>query len=153
MTSIVLRNSNHGLDNAWRWSWEPLRALSAWMDSDSWPSVAEAADFAPRMDVHETEAAYILSADLPGVKADGVDISVENSQLKIAGRRESSHREDKEHVHLSERNYGSFRRVFALPETADTAKVDAELKDGILTVTVAKKAEAKPRTIAVKVNA
>ena len=156
MASIILRNSN-GLSPAfgdsWRWSWDPLRTLSGWMSADAWPTSEEAAanevDFAPRFDVKESKGEYVLSADLPGVKPEAVAIALDRNQLKISGRRETQHKEETDKTFLSEVSYGSFSRMFTLPEGVDGGQVHASLRDGVLTVTVPKKPESQPRTIPV----
>jgi len=157
MASIILRNSNclsPTLGDSWRWSWDPLRTLSGWMAADAFPTSEGAAaanevDFAPRFDVKEGKGEYVLSADLPGVKPEAVEIALDRNQLKISGRREQSRKEETDKTFLSEVSYGSFSRLFTLPEGVDGGQVQASLRDGVLTVTVPKKPESQPRTIPV----
>jgi len=159
MATILLRNSGNGLFPAfgdyWRWSWDPLRTLSDGVPADprpanEAPAAAELA-FAPRFDVKENKGEYVLSADLPGVKSEAVDIALDRNQLKISGRREKARKEEGERAFLSECSYGAFSRVFTLPEGVDGGQVRANLRDGVLTVVVPKKPETQPRTIPVTV--
>jgi HSP20 family protein len=160
MASIILRNSSNCLSPAygdsWRWSWDPLAALGAWMAAESRPDGEQAAPgevaFAPRFDVKEGKGEYVLSADLPGVKPEAVAIALDRNQLKISGRREESHKEEADRTFLSECSYGSFSRLFTLPDGVDGGQVRASLRDGVLTVTVPKKPEVQPRTIPVTVS-
>lgn len=108
-----------------------------------------AARFVPSFDVKETTEAYELLADLPGVKPENVDVRVDGNQLSITGKREAETKKEGENFHFVERSYGSFRRVFTLPENAGH-EVDAGLKDGVLRVSIPKKPESKPRQINVK---
>lgn len=105
--------------------------------------------FVPRFDVKETTEAFQLSADLPGVKAGDVDVKLNGNQLSITGKREAEERKEGENYHQVERTYGSFSRLFTLPDNT-SPDVQAELKDGVLTVTIPKRPESKPRQISVK---
>jgi HSP20 family protein len=87
---------------------------------------------------------------LPGIKAEDVEVSVEDSTLSISGAREFSDEVKQEHYHRIERRYGSFSRAIALPPQADTTQVDARFADGILTVEVPKVEKAVSRTIEIK---
>jgi len=159
MASIILRNSSNCLSpaygDAWRWSWDPLRTLGAWMSAEHSPGNESAADseiaFTPRFDVKEGKGEYVLSADLPGVKPEAVAIALDRNLLKISGRREASRKEETDKTYFSEVSYGSFSRQFTLPEGADGGQVHATLRDGVLTVVVPKKPESQPRTIPVNV--
>lgn len=105
--------------------------------------------FTPAFDVRETEQAYLLEADLPGVVREAVEIEFHEGVLTIKGNREQTTSESEDVYHLSERRHGSFERSFRLPDKADPEKVSATLKAGVLQVTVGKKAEATPRKIVV----
>ena len=106
--------------------------------------------FNPRFEVKEVEDGYVFVADLPGLKESDLDISLHNNVLTISGSRASEERKEGETYFLYERQYGSFSRSFALPDEANAEAVDAALQDGVLTVNVGKKAESKPRKIALK---
>ena len=108
------------------------------------------AGFAARFDVKETENAYLITADLPGVKDENLDISLDGNQLTISGSRESDKQESGDNYFLSERSYGSFSRSFVLPEEANREAVAANLDAGVLTVTIDKKLQAQPKKITIK---
>ena len=110
------------------------------------------ADWYPAVDIHEDKEAYLFDVEAPGVEKNSFDVKVENQVLTIRGERKSSQEKKEGNVHRIERSYGSFARSFTLPETADTEKVNAEYKDGILHIKVAKKEAIKPKQIEVKVN-
>ncbi len=121
--------------------WDPFAELG--------PGPAGAA-FVPSFDVKETKDAYVFSADLPGVKQDDVDVSLTGRRLTISGEREEERKGEDERWFAYERSYGSFSRSFTLPEGIDADNVQAELKDGVLRVTLPKKPELKPRKIELK---
>jgi HSP20 family protein len=104
--------------------------------------------FTPTFEVKETNDQFVVRADVPGVEEKDVDISLHNGVLSISGTRTSEQRNEGDAYYVHERQYGSFSRSFALPDTADGDKVDASLTNGVLTVTIGKRAEAKPRKIA-----
>jgi len=105
--------------------------------------------FVPQFDVRETPDSYLFQADLPGVKDQDLDISLTGNRLTISGKRELENKQQNENFHLYERSYGSFSRSFTLPDTADVSRAQAELKDGVLLITLPKKTEAQPRKITV----
>jgi HSP20 family protein len=94
----------------------------------------------------------VLTAEIPGVRKDDLDIRVENNTLTIRGERKREQEAAKESYHRVERLYGTFSRSFSLPSTVDNEKVNAEFKDGVLKVTLPSREEAKPRQIQVQVN-
>jgi HSP20 family protein len=108
------------------------------------------APWMPATDVYETEDEVVVTVELPGIKAEDVEVSVEDSTLSISGAREFSDEVKQEHYHRIERRYGSFSRAIALPPQADTTQVDARFADGILTVEVPKVEKAVSRTIEIK---
>jgi HSP20 family protein len=105
--------------------------------------------FSPAFEVKEREDAFVLQADVPGVKESELDLSVNANVLTISGSRQAQERKEGETYYLYERAYGSFSRSFTLPDEANTEAVDAKLVDGVLTVTIGKRAESKPRKISV----
>ncbi len=109
--------------------------------------------WSPSVDISESEHDYVISADLPGMNKEHFDIAFANGRLVISGERKSENRAEKDNVHRVERVYGKFTRTFDLPQDADPGKIDAMYKDGVLTLTVGKAEEAKPKQIAVKVHA
>jgi HSP20 family protein len=106
--------------------------------------------FAPAFEVKETTEAFVLKADLPGVDEKNLDIGIHNGVLTVSGARASEERKEGESFMLYERQYGSFSRSFSLPDMADGERIDASLTNGVLTLTIGKRAEAKPRKIALK---
>lgn len=101
----------------------------------------------PAVDIRETGDSYLVSAELPGLSKDDVQITIENNVLKLTGERRFEKEVKEEEFHRVERAYGSFSRAFALPTRVDPERVEAGFKDGILTITVPKAAEARPRKI------
>jgi HSP20 family protein len=110
------------------------------------------ANWAPACDIYETDNEIVVKAELPEVKREDVRVSIENNVLTIHGERKFSEETQKENYHRVERNYGEFTRSFTLPGFVDTSKVNAEFKDGILRVMLAKREEAKPKQVEVKVK-
>jgi HSP20 family protein len=115
----------------------------------------EEADFftnwAPAVDIHETDAEYIVKADLPDVKKEDVKVELEAGVLTVQGERKQEKEEKGKKFHKIERQFGKFVRRFALPTEIDGTKVHAEFKDGVLNVRLPKTAIAKPKAIEVKV--
>ena len=106
--------------------------------------------FAPAFEVKETNDSFVLKADLPGVEEKDLDVAVHNGVLTVSGSRSAEERREGESFALYERQYGSFTRSFAMPDMADGERIDAQLTNGVLTLTIGKKTEAKPRKIAIK---
>ena len=109
------------------------------------------ADWAPAMDVEETENEYLVKADLPDVKKDDVKVELEDGVLTIEGERKGEKEETGKRFHKVERNYGRFVRHFTLPTEVDGPHVKAEFKDGVLNVRLPKAANVKPKAIEVNV--
>lgn len=108
------------------------------------------ADFAPAVDVYEDAEELVLRAELPGVKREDVDVSVDSNVLTLKGERRLEREEEGRRYHRIERSYGTFVRQFQLSDNIDAQKIEAQLADGVLTVRLAKKQELKPRKIDVK---
>jgi HSP20 family protein len=106
----------------------------------------------PACDVFEDKEAVKIVAEVPGVKAEDVKISLENNLLTIRGEKRQEAEENSERVHRYERTYGVFERAFALPTTVDPEKIAANYAHGVLTVTIPKADRARPREIPVKVS-
>jgi HSP20 family protein len=122
------------------------RELLAW---DPFFAGRQVTAFSPAFEVKETNDAFVLRADLPGVADKDLDISLHNNVLTVSGSRSAEERKEGETYALYERQYGSFSRGFSLPDTADGEKIDAKLDAGVLTLTIGKRIEAKPRKISV----
>jgi HSP20 family protein len=110
----------------------------------------ERSTFMPSFEVKETKTGYVFKADVPGVSEKDLDIQLTGTRLSISGKRESEKQEQGESYYCFERSFGSFNRSFTLPEGVDADHVSASLKDGVLTLAVAKKPEVQPRTISVQ---
>ena len=106
-------------------------------------------EFVPRFDVKETKEAYVIQADLPGVKDDELEVSLSGNLLTISGKREEEHREEGESYYTIERSYGNFVRSFTMPDGVDSESVNADLKQGVLTVRIPKKPDAQPKRISI----
>jgi HSP20 family protein len=106
----------------------------------------------PAIDIRETEDSYLIEADVAGLKKDDIELTVEDNVLTLKGERKHESEEKKEGYRRIERRYGSFRRSFELPAGVDTGKVKADVKDGVLSVTLPKPEEVKPKQIEVNYN-
>jgi HSP20 family protein len=137
--------------------WEPFGTVDdvfARMPSifGRWPKAFEfngdrALDWAPSVDISETDTEFLVRAELPAVKKEDVRITVEENMLTISGERKQKTEEKKERLHRIETVYGKFSRSFSLPGNVDTASIRAESSDGVITVHVAKtKVEPKKAT-------
>jgi HSP20 family protein len=104
----------------------------------------------PDFEVKETPEAYVFKADLPGVREQDLDISVVRNRIVVTGKREAEERQEGETFYAYERSFGSFTRAFTLPEGVDAEEVRAELKDGVLALTLPKRPEHQPKKIEVK---
>jgi HSP20 family protein len=145
--ALALRNHSNGTSRALaRDPFSLARELLSW---DPYFGDRPSA-FSPAFEVKETADAFVLKADIPGVDEKDLDLAVHNGVLTVSGSRSAEERREGESYALYERQYGSFTRSFALPETADGERIDAKLENGVLTLTIAKKAQAKPRKIAIK---
>jgi HSP20 family protein len=110
-------------------------------------------DWRPPVDIYENEKhEIVLRAELPGLKKEDLDIRVENNTLTLRGERKRDTEVKQESYHRVERVYGGFTRSFSLPNTVNTEKVEAAFADGVLTITLPMREEAKPRTIQVQVH-
>jgi HSP20 family protein len=106
----------------------------------------------PAADILETEAAFKVVLDMPGHDPKAIQIQVENETLTVQSERKFAEPAGGEQLHRSERAHGTFFRSFSLPASVDGAKVAAQYENGVLTVVLPKREEAKPRTIQVNVR-
>jgi len=143
--------------------WEPFRDLvTAQRDFDrlfrgafsAQPGETELStrSWAPPVDIYETEDAIVLKAELPGMDPNDVEVRVEDNTLYLKGERKYEKEVKEQNYHRVERSYGSFARSFSLPNSIEADKVKAEFKDGLLTLTMPKREEAKPKTIKIDVT-
>ena len=112
----------------------------------------ERALFSPDFDIKETKEAFVFKADLPGIQATDLDVHMTDNRLTVSGKRSEEREEKTDTSYRRERSFGSFTRAFTLPSGVDGNKVSADLKDGVLTVQVGKKAEAQPKQVNVKAH-
>ncbi len=122
--------------------------LPAW----PWQTEAQESLFRPSLDITENEKAYTIKVEMPGVSKDDIQVSVEGDSLIVRGEKREERVEEEEHYHYSERSYGSFQRVLALPGDADPDDLKASFRDGILTVTIGRKpdGDSGSRTITIE---
>lgn len=114
------------------------------------PTVTGAGAFGPALDVEESEDAFTIHVELPGVPADEVEVSLEENVLTISGERRFYADRDSERFRRVERSFGRFHRALRLPDRVDASGVSAVQRDGVLTITAPKAEDAKPRRIAVQ---
>ncbi len=129
-------------------SWDPFEAMTQLLGG----SRGALPTFVPAFEVKETKDAFIFKADLPGVQENNLDISLTGDRLVVSGKRESEQREENERYFAFERSFGTFSRAFTLPEGVDSEHIAAELKDGVLHLTLPKKPEVQPKRIKVGVS-
>ncbi|MBX3001447.1 MAG: Hsp20/alpha crystallin family protein [Caldilineaceae bacterium] len=141
--------------------WDPFRdmvAMRSQMDHimDEWlrASNAENGENSQAMrlaiDVSETENNFIVKASIPGISPDDLDISFADNTLTIQGERKDEHVEENERFHLRERRFGHFMRTIALPLAVNADKIEAQHENGVLTLTLPKAEETKPRKISIR---
>jgi HSP20 family protein len=142
--------------------WDPFREFSTLQDRmnrlfrDSFGEGGQESlnttTFAPAVDVYEDEHNVTLKIEVPGIEEKDIDVRIENNTLTVHGERKFEKEEKEENFRRVERRYGSFTRSFTLPNTVDSDKVSANYDKGVLKITLAKKAEAKPKQIKVNVG-
>jgi len=142
--------------------WEPFRDVDDVFDRfvaetlRRWPrQTAEGQatlDWAPAADVSETEAEYLIKADLPEVRKEDVSITVQDGVLTLSGERRQEVRAENEKVHRVERAYGSFARRFALPENADEQSIRAESRDGVILIHIPKQKVVQPQPRQIEIH-
>jgi HSP20 family protein len=142
--------------------WEPFRGVTTLQDqinrlfNDAFERTGEQSNlsaWAPAVDIYETEQELVVKADLPDVDPKDLDIRVENNLLTIRGERKFEKKVNEENYLRVERSFGSFARSFTLANTVNPDAIKAEYQNGVLTLTIPKREEAKPKQIKVSVNA
>lgn len=120
---------------------------------DNNDDLTQRGEWLPPVDIYENaHQEIVLKAELPGISSEDIDLRMENNTLTVRGERKRDTEVKQDQYHRVERSYGAFSRSFALPTRVDTDKVRADFRDGVLTITLPVKAEAKPRQIEVAVN-
>jgi len=126
--------------------WDPFREMAPF-----WHEPEQPVRYAPDFDVKETQEGYLFKADLPGIKEKDLEIIMTGNRLTISGMREEEKDEKRDTYYACERAFGTFTRVFTLPEVTGD-HIHAELRAGVLTLFLPKKPELQPRRIEVKVT-
>jgi len=143
--------------------WDPLRDLATMQNrlnrfvrepySPDGPEEAlTTTSFAPPVDIYEDEHTIAVKMEVPGIDEKDIDVRIESNTLTVHGERKIEKEEKEENFRRVERQYGSFTRSFTLPSSVDTGQVSAHYDKGILKISLAKKAEAKPKQIKVNVG-
>jgi HSP20 family protein len=142
--------------------WEPFRGLNTLHEQvnrlfeDSFTRTrsgqAELASWAPAVDIFETENEVVVKADLPDVQEKAIDVRVENNTLTIRGERKFNNEVHEDNYLRVERAYGTFTRSFSLPNTVNTEGINAEYRNGVLSVRMPKREETKPKQIKISVS-
>ena len=109
-------------------------------------------DWTPDVDIYEDKDKIEISVDVPGMDEKDIEVKVEDDTLYIKGERKFEREDKKKDYHRIERCYGSFMRAFSLPSSVDASKSEAKLDKGVLTITLPKREEAKPKAIDIKVS-
>lgn len=145
-TSLTRRNP-FTTSSAWLTERDPfVRLMDTFFNGETTQELSNRT-WSPAVDIRETEDAFLVHAELPGLSKDDINITLENNILKLTGERRFEKDVKEEEFHRVERAYGTFTRAFSLPSRVDSDQVQAKFKDGVLTVTVPKVEEAKPRRI------
>ena len=142
--------------------WDPFREMTTLQDrmnrlfNDQFGAMtrdeALTGSFVPPVDVYEDENTIQVRLEVPGIDEKDIDIRMENNVLTVRGERKFEKDEKEENFHRVERRYGSFTRSFTLPSTVNSDDVQADYDKGVLTIRLAKRAEAKPKKIKVNLN-
>jgi len=137
-----------------KWApWQELenmnRQLSHLLGDSPFDAASEAGQWAPRVDIRETDDALLVQAELPGIEKKDIHLEVKDGVLTLSGERRYEKDVKEESVHRVERAYGSFTRSFSIPTNVDADKVDANMKNGVLEVRLLKRQSAKPKAITI----
>ncbi len=118
----------------------------SWQNQMTWAAT-------PAVDVVESEKAYEVTAELPGMNEKNIEVNLSNGNLTIKGEKQEEKEEKKKDYYVQERHFGSFERTFQVPEEVDASKIEASFKKGVLTVTLPKKLEAQKLAKKIEVKA
>lgn len=145
--------SNRTRMNPWLAPWDMQEDFNRMWDTfNSQFGAVEQRRFTPALDVRETDDAFEIEADIPGMTKDDVTIEVTDNVVSISGERTAEQTEEKKNYHRVERQYGAFRRTVSIPGGFEHDKVAATFRDGVLHITLPKPEARKPRRIEVKTN-
>lgn len=137
--------------------WDPARWMRSFFGWDPFREMAlpafgqldQGMAFSPAFEVKETKDSYLFKADVPGVKQQDIDVTLNGNRLTITGKREAEKEEKADAYYTYERSYGSFTRAFTMPEGVDPNGIHADLRDGVLTINVAKRPEAQAKKVTI----
>lgn len=141
--------------------WDPWREIEDMFDRytraggiprGGGQELARTGDWTPRVDIVETDKAFVIKAEVPEVKKEDVKVTVDNGILTVSGERKQEKEESGKTFHRIERSYGEFTRRFTLPDNVDAESIDATFKDGMLKLEIPKIEKTKPNAIEVKVG-
>lgn len=134
--------------------WRAMRQLLAWDPfGEMAPFVPQVpAGFMPAFEIKETKDAYLFRADVPGVKESDLEVTCTGNRLTVSGKRDAEKQEQTDTYYSYERSFGDFKRSFTLPDGVDMNAIHADLKDGVLTLSVHKRPEAQPKKIPILSN-
>ena len=128
--------------------WDPFRAVRELMRWDPFRQMSlPQMDFVPDIDVKETPKELIFKVDVPGMNEKDIEISLTGNRMTIRGKREEEKKTEQEQYYMVERSYGSFCRMFTLPDGVDADAIKADLANGVLTLNVPKKAQVEPKKV------
>jgi len=143
--------------------WSPLRDMSVLQNQmnrlfddtlHTWPAQSDGTRaWSPAADIYETDSDLVLQTDLPGIDPKQIDVRVENNVLTVRGERRFEQKVEREKFHRVERSYGTFSRSFTLATAVDADKIQAHYKNGVLSITVPKAEQAKPKRIQIAATA
>ena len=142
MNTLSIWNPIHEMDELFH------NRLASVLGGEGLQSVA----WSPVVDIEESAEAYTIRAELPGLSKEKVKVTVENGVLTLSGERDLERRVETKTFHRVERSHGTFTRSFTLPEDVDSKNVAANFKDGLLEIQIAKREEALPKSIEVRVE-
>ena len=142
MNTLSIWNPIHEMDELFH------NRLASVLDGEGLQSAA----WSPVVDIEESAEAYTIRAELPGLSKEKVKVTVENGVLTLSGERDLERRMETKTFHRVERSHGTFTRSFTLPEDVDAESVAANFKDGLLEIQIAKREEALPKSIEVRVE-
>ena len=142
----------------YQWNpWQDMQRLQSQMNGlfehhrqDEQPT--RESGWSPSVDIYEDHERFLVSAELPGVDPQTVDLRIEDNHLTVRGSRDLEFADHRENYHRIERQYGTFTRTFSLPATVNSDKIMAEYKHGLLRISIPKRAEVMPKQITVKIS-
>lgn len=152
--SLIRRTPTETSSMRARQAWDPFEMMQQMLQWDPFAELSRPAvagpGFAPAFEVKETKDAFVFKADLPGLEEKDLDVSVTGNRITVSGQRQVERTDESDAWYTTERSYGAFSRSFTLPDGGDLDHAEAELKHGVLTLVVPKRAEARPRRLSLK---